>query len=126
MSKDRKKPVPGDHIWVERSFGPFPYTHHGIYVFEDVVINRTRGKVRWITLKMFQMGEELHIQGHSKDRKFSPDEVVARAQSRLGEKGYDITDLNPEHFATWCVTGSAFSKQVHDLPGFDGYSRHYS
>jgi hypothetical protein len=42
----------------------------------------------------------------------TPDEVVARAKSRLGEEGYDLIWNNCEHFATECVTGEGFSDQV--------------
>ena len=48
--------------------------------------------------------------------------MVARARRRLGYRGYDLIDWNCEHFATWCVTGTAFSKQVHDVLWFDGYN----
>ncbi|MGG1947245.1 lecithin retinol acyltransferase family protein [Trinickia sp. NRRL B-1857] len=38
--------------------------------------------------------------------------VVARAQSRLGEDRYRILTNNCEHFCTWCVQGFARSEQV--------------
>ena len=34
-----------------------------------------------------------------------PEEIVARAQSRLGEQRYRLTNNNCEHFAYWCMTG---------------------
>lgn len=42
----------------------------------------------------------------------SPEETVKRAKSRLGEKAYNLTKNNCEHFALWCKTGKAFSRQV--------------
>lgn len=42
----------------------------------------------------------------------SADEVIKRAESRLGERAYKLLLNNCEHFATWCVTGKAKSKQV--------------
>lgn len=42
----------------------------------------------------------------------SPDAVVARAESRLGETGFNLGLNNCEHFATWCKTGTSNSKQV--------------
>ena len=45
----------------------------------------------------------------------SPDAVVARAESRLGELGFDVWLNNCEHFATWCRTGISSSAQVDSL-----------
>lgn len=42
----------------------------------------------------------------------SPDAVVARAESRLGEAGFDFVFQNCEHFATWCRTGISRSRQA--------------
>lgn len=42
----------------------------------------------------------------------SPDAVVARAESRLGEVGFDVWLNNCEHFATWCRTGISNSAQI--------------
>jgi phage shock protein A len=38
--------------------------------------------------------------------------VIHRAQSRLGERKYNLLFNNCEHFATWCKTGVSYSKQV--------------
>ncbi len=46
---------------------------------------------------------------------FEPDAVLARAESRLGESGFDIALRNCEHFSTWCKTGISDSEQVHAL-----------
>jgi hypothetical protein len=43
---------------------------------------------------------------------FSPDAVVARAVSRLGERRFDLVLNNCEHFASWCKTGISESRQV--------------
>ena len=42
----------------------------------------------------------------------SPDGVVARAEQRLGERGFHIILYNCEHFATWCKTGIYNSEQI--------------
>jgi hypothetical protein len=39
-------------------------------------------------------------------------EIVARALSKLDSDDYSLFSNNCEHFATWCVTGDAHSKQV--------------
>lgn len=43
---------------------------------------------------------------------FTPEEVVERAQSRMGERNYNLLVNNCEHFAVWCKTGISDSKQV--------------
>ncbi|XP_035661692.1 uncharacterized protein LOC118405946 [Branchiostoma floridae] len=43
---------------------------------------------------------------------FSPDEIVQRAKSKLGESKYCPFTNNCEHFATWCKTGIHESSQV--------------
>jgi hypothetical protein len=46
---------------------------------------------------------------------FSPDAIVARAESRLGERRFDLVLNNCEHFASWCKTGLSESRQVEAL-----------
>ncbi len=46
---------------------------------------------------------------------YSPEETVARAESRLGERNYNIATNNCEHFAIWCKTGVSESTQVEEL-----------
>ncbi|XP_025114288.1 LOW QUALITY PROTEIN: uncharacterized protein LOC112576210 [Pomacea canaliculata] len=43
---------------------------------------------------------------------YDPDEIVRRAESKLGEMGYHVCEKNCEHFATWCRYGVAWSDQV--------------
>lgn len=62
--------------------------------------------------------QRLHLQlsdllRGSKSRKaFTPNAVVSRASSRLGESRFDIILHNCEHFATWCKTGISDSEQI--------------
>ena len=42
----------------------------------------------------------------------TPDAVVARAEERLGQGGFDFFLNNCEHFATWCKTGLSNSRQI--------------
>lgn len=44
--------------------------------------------------------------------KYSPEETLKRAYSRIGECKYSVISNNCEHFAMWCKTGSAESTQV--------------
>lgn len=52
------------------------------------------------------------------EKSYSPEAVVARAESRLGEEGYDLIFNNCEHFATWCKTGIHESKQSKNAETF--------
>jgi len=42
----------------------------------------------------------------------TPDDVVTRAESRLGDGGFDFVFNNCEHFASWCKTGISNSRQI--------------
>lgn len=46
---------------------------------------------------------------------YTPKETVQRAESRLGEKKYNIATNNCEHFAIWCKTGVSESTQVEEF-----------
>lgn len=46
---------------------------------------------------------------------FSPEETVARAESKLGCKKYNLFFNNCEHFAIWCKTGLHISEQINKL-----------
>ncbi len=43
---------------------------------------------------------------------YSPEEIVRRARSRLGENDYRLVTNNCEHFCNWCVSGVKISTQV--------------
>ncbi|CAD5568827.1 lecithin retinol acyltransferase family protein [Escherichia coli] len=107
----------GAHLSSDRS----GYTHHGIYVGNGKVIHYSglsnglsKGCICETTLAEFVGGKnEVTIITHSNaDRIYTPVKVVARARARLGEDAYNVIFNNCEHFATWCVTGKAESKQV--------------
>jgi hypothetical protein len=49
---------------------------------------------------------------------FTPDVVIHRAETRLGERNYNLIFNNCEHFATWCKTGVSHSSQVQDFIPF--------
>ena len=46
---------------------------------------------------------------------YTPEETVARAESRLGEESYHLLTDNCEHFAIWCKTGVSESHQVNAI-----------
>src|ERR1700690_41986 len=67
------------------------YTHHGVYVGGGRVVHYSGfsgfwqcGPVEEVSVSQFSAGRELRIVDHSKSV-FSPEEIVRRARSRLGE-----------------------------------------
>lgn len=44
--------------------------------------------------------------------KYSPDEAIKRARSRVGETDYNVVSNNCEHFVNWAKTGIPQSNQV--------------
>ena len=107
----------GSHIQVSR----FGYSHHGIYVGNDLVIHYSgfaqafdKGAITLTTLEEFLDDEiDFDIVAYpSSQQCYSAEEIVERAYSRLGEDNYSLMFNNCEHFACWCVTGSHSSQQV--------------
>jgi hypothetical protein len=103
----------GDHIFVDRGM----YTHHGIDCGDGTVIEYGGGikggaaEVRQVPLSQFLQSGKLQIRQY-KSPCNSPDVVVERAKSRLGEKSYNVATNNCEHFATWCKDSEHDSIQV--------------
>jgi HRAS-like suppressor 3 len=115
----------GDHLMVHRP----GFTHHGIYVSDDRVIDfgaydlraKHRYGVRPVTLEEFAGGRKAEVVQHpSPGRMFGaswlpnplpPDQIVAKAE-RLAEISfsgkYTLFGSNCEHVANWCVTGHYF------------------
>ena len=107
----------GDHIKVFRGI----HSHHGIYLGGGRVIHYTGEvwekitgerdfSVRCDSLATFRGSGTVKVVTHKNPE--SPEIVVKRAESRLGETRYSLALNNCEHFATKCVTGVARSKQV--------------
>jgi hypothetical protein len=100
----------GDHIYIYC----VGYTHHGIYCGDDTAIHYTGEKLKGIisrtSIASFADGKKVFVQDYGSCD--SPDVVIARAESKLGESGYNLFDNNCEHFATWCKTGRKRSEQV--------------
>ncbi len=111
----------GDHIKIFRLRKPaLPYSHHGVYVGSGRVIHYTgevgskRGAcVVETSLEAFLDGQNRdHVQMVGYSGRNSSEVAVCRARSRIGEAEYSLAFQNCEHFATWCVTGTARSKQT--------------
>ena len=122
---DQAKFEYGDHLMGRRP----GFTHHGIYVSDDRVIDfgaydaraKQHNGVRPVTLEQFARGRKVEVVRHpSPGRIFGPswllnplprDQIVAEAE-RLAEIGfggkYTLFGSNCEHVANWCVTGNYF------------------
>ena len=105
-----------------------PIFHFGIFVSEDEVIqfglpptpNRRSEDVEVLSapVDQFLVGGFLEVgvpEGKEKRRRKSPKEVVSKARSRLGERGYHIIYNNCEHFANECYFGEKFCSMTDNL-----------
>lgn len=108
----------GDHIYAPIDAVHGVATHHGIYVGRGNVIHFTglitdpgNAKIQVDKLSLFST-KTPKVRDYAGADVFSPREVVRRARSRLGERGYSLTMNNCEHFASWCKVGSHRSSQV--------------
>lgn len=101
----------GDHLVINH----LTYSHHGIYVGNGRVIERTREGVRDSSMAVFREGApswaEIGVVPHH-DRKYSRKNSVSRAKSRLGDDDYNVIFNNCEHFVNWCIEGISQSDQV--------------
>jgi len=105
----------GAHIATPRS----RYDHHGIYIGNGRVIHYvgirrgklTRGPVAETTLAAFA-GRHGYRAISNESTKFTAEQIVERALTRLGENHYRLFSNNCEHFCTWCTQGQPVSEQV--------------
>ncbi|MFM9995321.1 MAG: lecithin retinol acyltransferase family protein [Phycisphaerales bacterium] len=106
---------PGLHVRVWRGL----YWHHAITICVDAsgiawLIEAGTpfgpGTIRWVTLAEFAGGATVCVVEHN--WAFPPHVIVQQAMSRLDENRYNLMTNNCEHFATWCVTGVAESRQA--------------
>jgi hypothetical protein len=105
----------GDHLRASRDL---PYHHDGIDLGNGSVIhfaadpggNKATACIRVDSYADFAGAGAITVRPYGPG--FNPEETIARAESRLGEQGYDLVGNNCEHFARWCVTGDHTSEQV--------------
>jgi len=112
-----EEPPLGAHLVTPR----IGFVHHGIYVGEGRVMHcggvsglLPRGPVEEVSLQFFRRGRPVAVRGGALPR-FSAQEVIERARSRLGENGYRLLTNNCEHFCEWCLRGRHRSYQVERL-----------
>lgn len=104
---------PGTHLVVEMG----TYDHHGLATGDGRVIHFGRGVfdianaiVEEVSMQVFANGNE--IRAADSLATFGPEEIVQRARTRIGERGYDLFDNNCEHFVNWCRSDRNESHQV--------------
>jgi hypothetical protein len=119
----------GDHITIPLSQHA---DHHGIYLGDGRVAERASQGVVISTLaefaahdpaqrkpSFFTPRESLErVTLYRRDDKptvYDKAEIAKRAESRIGEPGYDLWTNNCEHFAEWAKNGVAVSWQVETL-----------
>lgn len=107
----------GDQIFAIRDFINIQgvYEHHGIDCGDGTVIHYRKPSetIERTSLDTLAQGAKIYVKPYSTC--FIPDVVVRRAESRLGERKYNLLFNNCEHFATWCKTGVSHSQQVVDF-----------
>ena len=109
----------GDQIYVLRELLNIQgvYEHHGIDCGDGSVIHLRKGtetieRTSWATF-IYDAKSKVYLRQYRAC--FLPDVVVHRAESRLGERHYNLLFNNCEHFATWCKTGVSESQQIKDF-----------
>lgn len=97
-----------DHIFVRSGF----ITHHGIYVGGGRVVHfaPVDGEyivigIHEVTLEEFAKGREIRCLNSESPMKYSREEAVRRAYSRVGNEDYDFFGNNCESFVRWCRCG---------------------
>lgn len=109
-----EEPPLGAHLVTPR----IGYIHHGIYVGDGKVMHcgavsrfLPRGPVEEVSLRDFCRGRTVAVRG-GVPAKFTAQQVINRAKSRLGEKRYRLLTNNCEHFCEWCLRGQQRSYRV--------------
>lgn len=101
------------------------FWHHGILCDDGTVIHYSgmdgmktlhNGQIKRTGMNKFAVdsGRHVHTVEYNQERRYvySREEVIRRAESRLGEQGYDLVRHNCENFARWCMVGESKSFQV--------------
>ncbi|WP_336769841.1 lecithin retinol acyltransferase family protein [Bacillus bombysepticus] len=115
----------GSHLVATRR----KYTHHGIYIGNDMVIHYAglaeglkKDRVRKVNIDEFKGKGNITVQENFFlfKKRFPPEEIVKRAKSRIGETRYNVLWNNCETFANWCTHGKEYSEQTEGAKDFSG------
>jgi hypothetical protein len=111
----------GDHLVVDRGL----YRHHAVDRGDGTVVHfagpsqdKVLVAIRVDSFEDFTNGGTVWIRVYG--QRLGPEEVVRRAESILGTTGYHLIANNCEHLASWCVTGTAESRQVERVSATGG------
>ncbi|KAH9488132.1 Phospholipase A and acyltransferase 1 [Bulinus truncatus] len=120
----------GDAVKYRRRSSKIKYFHHAVYIGDKQVIhlNEEDGISRMEMLKAIVYSNKYVVRQDPalalvKDGTLKrnndlnmialpPNEIVANANRKLGQRGYNIFFKNCEHFVTWCRYSKAVSFQV--------------
>ena len=107
----------GDQIYAYREFFNLDgvYEHHGIDCGDSTVIHYRKPSevIERTSMETFARGGKVYARTYPV--RYIADTVIRRAESRLGERKYNLLFNNCEHFATWCVTGVNDSRQIREF-----------
>jgi hypothetical protein len=107
----------GDQIYVYREFFNLDgmYEHHGIDCGDGSVIHYRKPSetIERTSVATFCRNNPVYVREYPV--RYIADTTIQRAESRLGERNYNLLFNNCEHFATWCVTGVSDSRQIRDF-----------
>lgn len=111
-------------VWRGLQFGIVGFWHHGILCPDGYVIHFTdpqdefnKGRAVILRSKLSEFigpnsNDVYDVHYEPEEIKFSQEEIVQRAQSRMHQSGYNLLFNNCESFAQWCITGSEKSAQI--------------
>jgi len=77
-------------------------------------LSLTTGVVEETSLEAFSATNGFTVKTYASPR-FSSQEVVDRARSRLGEDQYHLLFNNCEHFCEWCINDKHHSEQIEQV-----------
>lgn len=96
----------GDVVRVGRTRGLIPYSHYGIYRGDGTVIHYHGTDPETAVVKISSVDEfegDAGKVGLVRRAGSRASEVLAAAESRLGERAYDLFKNNCQHFALSCA-----------------------
>lgn len=98
-STANRTPQLADHLITYR----LGFTHHGLYIGNNQVIHYEKGSIHYDSMENFTKNMDTFVLPEEESPlRYSPEEVINRGKSRLGEDQYHLIFNNCEHFVRWC------------------------